>query len=221
MHVLYHVGCVAFKLRFRETCTQHTHTYYVICRSRSSPDVWCGMYWRGGCLAIASTYSSTTGDGNSAICTYANCNHLLCEYCSQWCCSLLLWTLQAAAAAAAIMPKRRPRILSHVLLHVRYPQQIWYFRFPLMNFFHVNVEYRRRVFCTAVLCVCVCLFRVCVCLSAYVCLGDGALEEVEKLELKTEVEGNLKKQSKTKPGKGKHITTPHHTITRASNLFPH
>ena len=52
-------------------------------------------------------------------------------------------------------------------------------------------------------------------------LGDVAIEEVEKLELKTEVEGNLKKQSKTRPGKDNSIATLHHTVMRASNLLLH
>ena len=54
-----------------------------------------------------------------------------------------------------------------------------------------------------------------------VCLVGGAAEEVEKLELKTEVEGNLKKQSNTKRGKGNRITMQHYTITHASTLCLH
>lgn len=43
--------------------------------------------------------------------------------------------------------------------------------------------------------------RVCMCESDVVILGCAASVEVEKFDLKTKVEGNLKKQSKTKPGK--------------------
>lgn len=77
------------------------------------------------------------------------------------------------------------------------------FLLPLMNFDQIfNIQCRRRAVLCSVFCV-----------LCAVCAGGGAAEEVEKLELKTEVEGNLKKQSKSKPGKSDehYHATPYHT----------